>query len=485
MAEPNSIKQPHAIMVEFLFQGHITPFINFAIALASKGCTVTYVQTEFNQHLISKARAADPHEPEPESGPDIRFTTISDGFPLDFDRDLNFVEFYESILRDFPARVDEFVGKILEPNSPSFLIADSNYLWLSEVAAKYDLPAVSFWASPALRLSIGYHLELFKEKGLFSSYGDYNADIHDHIPGVKPTDVADFITYFRDLDDEMLPPILRYGIMKAHLEVRKADFILYNTVQELEIETLSALDHELPSYAVGPTNFLPHLITKVPFISRRSLKHETDCAEWLESKPPGSVLFVSFGSVAQASKQVIWEIARGIQKSRVNFVWVFHPDVVVDDGSGTHDNDLPPGFESDTVDRGLIVPWVNQCKVLSNPAVGGFLTHCGWSSILESIWFGVPMLCYPIFMDQPTNRNMVVNEWKIGINLCDEPPISGEEVARKVGRLMCSDELRCEVKKTSEIVHNAVAANGSSDRNIDRLLVDLKEKIRTKRNKDV
>ncbi|GFP85231.1 UDP-glycosyltransferase 86a1 [Phtheirospermum japonicum] len=459
-------------MVEFLFQGHINPFINLAIGLASKGCTVTYVQTEFNQHLISKARAADPQTPEPDSGLDIRFTTISDGFPLDFDRELNFVEFYESILRDFPAIVDDFVGKILEPSSRSFVVADSNYLWLPAVAAKYDLPAVSFWPSPALRLSVGYHLELLKEKGLFCSY-DYNADIHEHIPGVKLTDVKDFITYFLAEDDEMVPPVLREGIMKAQLEVRKADFILYNTVQELEVETLSALDQELPSYAVGPTNFLPHPINTAPIIRRRSLRHEVDCNQWLGSKPPGSVLFVSFGSLAQTSKQVIREIARGLQASRVNFVWVLHPDAAVD------------GFEDDIADRGLIIPWCNQCTVLSNPAIGGFLTHCGWSSILESIWFGVPMICYPIFTDQPTNRNMVVNDWKVGINLCDEPPISREEVARKVGGLMCgnnneSDELNREMKKTSEIVHNAVAANGSSDRNLDRFLLDLEEKIRLK-----
>ncbi|GFP85199.1 UDP-glycosyltransferase 86a1 [Phtheirospermum japonicum] len=450
MAEPDFIK-PHAIMVEFLFQGHINPFINLAIGLASKGCTVTYVQTECNQHLISKARAADPHTPEPDFGLDIRFKTISDGFPLDFDRELNFVD---------------------------------NYLWLPAVAAKYNLPAVSFWPSAALRLSVGYHLELLKEKGLFRSCGDYNADIHGHIPGVKLTDVTDFITYFVPEDDEMVPPVLREGIVKAHLEVRKADFILYYTVQELEVETLSALDQELPSYAVRPTNFLLHLISTVTIISRRSLRQETDCAEWLGSKPPGSVLFVSFGSFAQTSKQVIREIARGLQTSRVNFVWVLDLDTSVD--GGTHDNGaLPPGFESDIADRRLIIPWCDQCKVLSHPTIGGFLTHCGWSSIMESIWFGVPMICYPIFTDQPTNRNMVVNEWKVGVNLCDEPPVSAEEVAQKVGRLMSgnnnvSDELRREMMKTSEIVHNAMASNGSSDRNLERFLLDLKEKIRTK-----
>lgn len=68
-------------------------------------------------------------------------------------------------------------------------------------------------------------------------------------------------------------------------------------------------------------------------------------------------------------------------------------------------NGLPAGFEDAVQDRGLVVPWCNQVMVLSNPAAGGFFTHCGWNSVLESIWYGTPMICHPIRNDQPTNRN--------------------------------------------------------------------------------
>ncbi|KAI3470288.1 hypothetical protein Pfo_026951 [Paulownia fortunei] len=464
MADKSDAIKPHAIMVEFLFQGHITPFIHLAVALASKGCTVTYVQTEFIHHLMSKA-TSDHHKQE-----DFIFSAA----------DLNFVEFYESILRDFPARVDELVGKIVESDGRQlkpFLVADAAYLWPPAVAAKYHIANVSFWTQPALRLCIGHHLELLKENGVLCSYGDYKDHIHD-IPGVKSSSVRDFITYAPAEDDPYVPPILRDSIMKTHLEVRKADFILCNTVQELEFETISALNQKLPTYAIGPTNFIANF-SQIPIIN--SLRSETDCTQWLNTKPPGSVLFVSFGSIAQTDKQVIWEIARGLCTSRVNFVWVLRSDAV---RHGGETDVLPPRFESDISDRGLIIPWCNQGKVLSNPAIGGFLTHCGWSSVLESIWFGVPVICYPIFMDQPTNRNMVVDDWKIGINLCDKPPISKDEVAEKINSLMSGtalDDLRQEMKKkVSKIVHNALAINGSSDRNLDKFLKDLKGKIGTK-----
>ncbi|KAL8483359.1 hypothetical protein ACS0TY_026166 [Phlomoides rotata] len=461
----NNATKPHAIMVEFLYQGHITPFVHLAIALASKGCTVTYVQTEFVHNLMSISSPLKQSDflfsGAREAGLDIRSTTISDGFPLDFDRSFNFVEFYESILRDFPARIDELVGKIVASDREQglglrhFLVADTSYLWPPAVAAKHGIINVSFWTSTALHLSIGHHLELLKESGLLKSYGEYNDHLHD-IPGVKASSVRDHVKCSL-IEDEFLPPVLIDSVMKACLEVKKADFVLCNTVEELEWEALSGLNQKLPTYAIGPTNFSTKI--SIP----ESLRPATDCTEWLNSKPPRSVLFVSFGSLAPADTEVCLELGRGLSISGAYFLWVVRP------------GQPPPGF---VTDRGLIVPWCNQREVLQNPAVGGFLTHCGWNSLLESMWCGVPLICYPIFMDQPVNRNLVVDEWKIGINLCDNPPVSKEEVAEKISKFMsCSDELRSEMHKVKKILQGALAVNGSSNRNIDKFLKDLKNKI--------
>lgn len=299
----------------------------------------------------------------------------------------------------------------------------------------------------------------------------------DNIPGIKSRDIEDFIKYAPKKDDPFIPEILRETITQAHVEVKKADFILCNTVEELESDAISTLNQNLhlPTYAIGPTKFLARNLTQIPISS--SLRSGVDCTEWLNSKPPGSVLFVAFGSLAPAEEQFINELAHGLRNSRANFLWVLRPEAVT---SANQADVLPPGFEDDVAGRGMIVPWCDQCKVLSHPAVGGFLTHCGWSSTLESIWFGVPMICYPFFMDQPTNRNMVVYDWKIGINLADEEPFSGEEVAAKIDGLMSGDEmeeLRMEMKKMNMIVRNAVTKNGSSDRNLDKFIKHLKQKI--------
>ncbi|CAA3001804.1 UDP-glycosyltransferase 86A1-like [Olea europaea subsp. europaea] len=262
-------------------------------------------------------------------------------------------------------------------------------------------------------------------------------------------------------------------VFGAFEEVKKADFILHNTVHELESETLLALDQKQPNYSIGPINFYDY--TKSTAVAD-SLFSKSDCTEWLNSKPPGSVLYVSFGSMVQSNKQIIEEIAHGLLLSKVNFIWIVRADIVSYDDADV----LPTEFKNDIKEKGLIIPWCNQTEVLSNPAVGGFVTHCGWNSILESIWSGVPMICYPVTFDQPTNRKLVVDDWKIGINLCDGISVTREEVANKIKNLTSgetSNGLRYEIKKMRKILQDALKIDGSSERDFDKFLKDLKAKI--------
>ncbi|VFQ78947.1 unnamed protein product [Cuscuta campestris] len=469
-------QKPHAIMIPYPYQGHVNPFVYLAVKLASvAGFTVTFVNTHYVHAQISKSLQAKNHNKYDDlvavarkSGLDIRCVTVGDGFPLGFDRSFNHDQFKEGILHVFPAHVDELVGELVRSGGDppvTCLIADTFFTWTSEIAGKYGLVNVSFWTEPALVLSLYYHLDLLKKNGHFAS-NDKREDTIDYIPGVKAIKPKDLMSYLQSRDT---CTVMHRIIYKAFEDVKKADIIICNTVQELEPHTLSALNAYQPIYGIGP--IFPSGFNKSPITT--SLLSESDCSQWLNAKPDGSVLYVSFGSYAHTSKTDIVEIAHGLMLSGMNFLWVLRPDIV----SSEEPNFLPSGFERNIGNRGLVVPWCRQTEVISHPAIRGFLSHCGWNSILESIWCGIPLICYPLVTDQFTNRKLVVDEWKIGIDLCDAPPPIGRlGIAAKIDVFMRekSAELKRSVLQLKGALENALASEGSSSTNFNLFVEDVK-----------
>ncbi|KAL7095876.1 hypothetical protein ACP275_10G049700 [Erythranthe tilingii] len=472
----DSARKPHAIMIPYPYQGHINPFVSLAMKLASQGFTITFVNTQSVHSRISRAQsgtdAADIFAGARNSGLDIRYATVSDGFPLGFDRSANHDQFVEGLIHVFSAHVDELVASLSGSDPPvTCLIADTFYVWSSAIAAKHNLVSVSFWTEPALVLSLYYHLDLLKKNAHFGSK-EKRKDTIDYIPGVETVNPTDLPSYLQSDDTST---VVHRVIYRAFTDVKKADIIICNAVQELESKTLSALHTKQPTYAIGP---IVSCFTNQTIAT--SLWSETDCTPWLNNKPDGSVLYVSFGSHAHTtSKQDIWEIAHGLLSSGSDFIWVVRPDIVSSDEA----NFLPPGFENSIKGRGVIVRWCSQMKVISHPAIGGFLSHCGWNSVLESIWCKVPLICFPLFTDQFTNRKLVVNDWRIGINLCDRDSITRGEVREKIEYLMCgktSEKLRNAVKEVSRTLESALTSDGASEKNLSLFIEDLKAKINRK-----
>jgi UDP:flavonoid glycosyltransferase YjiC (YdhE family) len=242
-------------------------------------------------------------------------------------------------------------------------------------------------------------------------------------------------------------------------------------VEELEPSTVAALRADRPFYAVGP--IFPAGFARSAVAT--SMWAESDCSRWLDAQPPGSVLYISFGSYAHVTKQELHEIAGGVLASGARFLWVMRPDIVSSDDP----DPLPEGFADAAAGRGLVVQWCCQVEVLSHAAVGGFLTHCGWNSVLESAWAGVPMLCFPLLTDQITNRRLVVREWRAGVSIGDRGAVRTDEVKARIEGVMSGEDgakLREQVKKLRGTLEAAVAPGGSSRRSFDEFVDELKRR---------
>lgn len=254
---------------------------------------------------------------------------------------------------------------------------------------------------------------------------------------------------------------------------RKASAIILNTFETLEAEVLESLRNLLPPvYSIGPLHLLVKHVDdeKLKGLGSSLWKEEPECIQWLDTKEPNSVVYVNFGSITVMTPNQLIEFAWGLANSQQIFLWIIRPDIVAGDTAI-----LPPEFVEETKNRGMLASWCPQEEVLSHSAIGGFLTHGGWNSTLQSISSGVPMICWPFFAEQQTNCWFSVTKWDVGMEIDNN--VKRDEVESLVRELMVGDkgkklkEKAMEWKKLAEIA--ATKHSGSSYVNIEKVVNDI------------
>ncbi|KAK9930474.1 hypothetical protein M0R45_027511 [Rubus argutus] len=286
---------------------------------------------------------------------------------------------------------------------------------------------------------------------------------------MKDIRLKDIPTFFRTTDpnDIMVDFVLHITEQAA----KKASAIIINTFDDLEHDVLEALSTLLPPvYSIGSLNLQlnqipPH--NDLHSIGSNLWKEEIECLEWLDSKELNSVVYVNFGSITVMTETQLIEFAWGLANSKKTFLWVIRPDLV-----GGESAVVPAEFVDETRERSLLASWCPQEQVLSHPAIGGFLTHCGWNSTVESFCGGLPMICWPFFAEQQTNCRYICKEWGIGMEIEDD--VKRDYIEGLVRKLMDGEEGKEMKKKALEwkklAMEAATGPQGSSFVNLDKMV---------------
>ncbi|EYU18464.1 hypothetical protein ABFS82_02G058200 [Erythranthe guttata] len=466
--------KPHAVCVPFPAQGHINPMLKLSNLLHSRGFFVTFVNTDYNHRRLLKSGGG------PVGSPDFRFATIPDGLPPSESEDST---------QDIPSLCDSTSKTCLEPfcnlltelNTSaseagvppvSCIVADGIMSFTLKAAEALRLPAVVFWTTSACGFLAYTHYKYLVEKGYIplkdmnQITDGYLETTLDEIPGMKRIRLKDFPSFIRTTDPEDF--MLNFAIQQTHVSHR-ATAIILNTFDALEQDTLHALSAAyapLPIYTIGP--LINHTTTTQAAASL--WKEDHSCIEWLDAQHPGSVLYVNFGSITVVTRQQLAEFAWGLADSRKPFLWCVRPDAV--EGSGAA---LPPEFTAEVRDRGVVVGWAPQERVLKHQSIGGFLTHCGWNSTIESIANGgLPLIGWPFFAEQQTNCRYSCVEWGIGFEIDND--VKRADVAAAVRELMDGDKVKKMKERAVELkrkAEEATAPGGSSSVNLDKLIKDV------------
>ncbi|KAG5517616.1 hypothetical protein RHGRI_038123 [Rhododendron griersonianum] len=259
----------------------------------------------------------------------------------------------------------------------------------------------------------------------------------------------------------------------------KSDGLLINTIAEFDETGLAYFRRKLnrPVWAIGPI--------LLPAQARSGKQHDISLEKfikWLDSKPPNSVLYISFGSMNTISASQMMQLAKALEQStNTNFIWVVRPPLGFDiRGEFRAEEWLPEGFAErvvETQNRGLVVSqWAPQLEILSHESVGAFLTQCGGNSVLESLSCGVPLIGWPLMAEQFFTAKFLVEEVGVCLEVArgSGSEVRCEDIVEKIEKVMMGMELRKRAGEVKEVIRNAVGSDefmkGSSVKAMDDFL---------------
>nr|XP_043617384.1 7-deoxyloganetic acid glucosyltransferase-like [Erigeron canadensis] len=470
--------EPHVLLFPIPFQGPVNCFLKLAELLCVSGIHVTFLN---NNHIHGPLLRHTQVLSRFSRYPNFRFETIPDGLehenPVSGDRFQEVMDAIDVVTK--PLFREMIVSGSLSRRSKrpvTVMIVDGVFSFAAEVGFETSTPVLSFETiSPCCLWTSYFHLHNLIEVGHLPFKGN---DLDEPIKIVVGTehvlrkrDLAEFCRK-KNLSD---PEIQR--TLKEAKTIPRTQGLILNTFEELDGLILSHMRKLCPNiYTIGPLHSLhearliPNKSPKTSF-SNSIWKEDQTCLSWLDKFPSKTVVYVSIGSMATLTFDQMLEVWHGLVNSNKPFLWVRRP------GSITCENNesiVPNELLEYSQKMGCIIDWAPQEDVLAHRAIGGFLTHSGWNSTLESIVQGIPMICRPFYVDQLVNSRFVGEVWKAGIDVkdtCDRLII--EKAVRDIMDVK-RDVFTQTTNTWANLAKESISETGSSSISLSRLIDDIR-----------
>lgn len=404
MAAVEAKRSPHFVLFPFLAHGHVPAFLRLA-------CLLRALRPGLEVTLVSTARLLGSLTLPPASPPvrlhALPFVPADHGLPPGADSlaDVQihqFITFFTASESLRPA-FEKFVSGI---GSPVCIVADAFFGWTAEVARARGASHAVFLPGGAFGNAVFFSVWEHLPHALTAADEFPLPDFPDVV--LHRTQIPRFILSATGAD-----PWTAF-FRRVIASCRKTDALLVNTVRELEP---SGLDMLRRSFGVQPWPIGPVLAE--PTAPSSDSRDDASIIRWLDTHPPRSVLYISFGSQNSISADQMMELALGLEASGRPFLWALRPPLGFDAKDVFRPEWLPAGFEERTAraNVGLLARgWAPQMRILSHPSTGAFLSHCGWNSVLESLSRGVPLIGWPLGAEQFFNAKLAV-EWGVCVEL--------------------------------------------------------------------
>ncbi|CAK8536627.1 unnamed protein product [Lathyrus sativus] len=446
----------HVALLPSSGMGHLIPFLRLAALLLQNQCHVTLITP---QPTVTKAE-------------ELLLSQFHSSFPQ-----VNKLEFHLLPSHDNDAvttntSTDPFYLQFASIRRSSHLLSPLLASLSPPLSAFiYDMTLVSPILPIVENLSVPHYI-LFTSSATMFSFFSYFPSVAASSSSSDVVEIPEVATIPRS----SIPPLLLMPnslfskiFMEDSPKLKKLHGVLINTFEGLEGNVLKALNNgkvvkELPPiYGVGP--FAPCEFEKI------EQNGVATPLKWLDDQPDGSVVYVSFGSRIAIGKDQIREIGEGLVRSGYKFLWVVKDKKVdrEEEEEGGEGLEEVLGFElmKRIKENGLVVKkWVDQSEILSHKSVGGFVSHCGWNSVIEAAWFGVPIMGWPQIGDQKINAELVSKGgwgvWKKEWGWEGECVVKGEEISETIKEMMNNESIGIKATQVKEAARNAISVGGGS-----------------------